>query len=218
MMEDGTMAVEEYLEPEVAVAVTITATMGSPRARRVVRQGAVYGLAGLLKAYDVAGVFARGVGRGIAQSTQVAEDAEDTAAPVDPSDDGEAVLAPRAAHRRSAHSGSSAAAMTAQETESTSTASEQAQSGKSNAEKDAKDSGKPGGGAGRREEIRGSGVYPASGPWPEGDAPFEGEAAWGQGKRGEKGYEDHGTSETKAIPVEGEQTSEAGAGSGTQQS
>lgn len=209
------MAVEDYLEPEVAVAVAVTATMGSPQARRVVRQGAVYGVAGLLKAYDAATVFARGVGRGIAQAAQVADD---NAAPVDPSDDGEAVLAPRAAHRRAAHSGSSAAAITAQETESTSTASEQAQNGKSNAEKDAKDSGKSGGGAGRREEVRGSGVYPASGPWPDGDAPFEGEASWGQGKRGAKGYEDHGTSETETIPVEGEQTSETGAGSGTQQS
>jgi len=211
------MAVEDYLEPEVAVAVAVTATMGSPRARRVVRQGAVYGVAGLLKAYDAATVFARGVGRGIAQATPAAEDAKDNAAPVDPSDDGEAVLAPRVGRRHSARRGSSAAVMTAQETESTSTASEQARSGESKANKDAKDSGKPGGGTGRREEVRGSGVYPASGPWPEGDAPFESEAAWGQGKRGAKGYQDHGTSEAETIPVEGEQAGAPVSGRGNQQ-
>ncbi len=58
-----------------------------------------------------------------------------------------------------------------------------------------KDTGRPGGGAGRVEEAGGSGVYPASGPWPEGNAPLEGEMSFGQGKRGEAGYFDSGSSE-----------------------
>ncbi|HMN29086.1 MAG TPA: CBS domain-containing protein, partial [Caldilineaceae bacterium] len=45
------------------------------------------------------------------------------------------------------------------------------------------------------DDVRGSGVYPASGPWPQGDAPFRGMAEWGQGERGASGYEDHGESE-----------------------
>ncbi len=58
-----------------------------------------------------------------------------------------------------------------------------------------KDIGAPGGGAGRVEEAGGSGVYPASGPWPKENAPFEGEMSWGQGKRGQAGYNDSGDSE-----------------------
>ncbi len=58
-----------------------------------------------------------------------------------------------------------------------------------------RDSGNPGGGAGRREEVRGSGVYPASGPLPPDNAPHQGEASWGQGKRGAAGYQDSGSSE-----------------------
>ncbi len=61
--------------------------------------------------------------------------------------------------------------------------------------KEKKDSGNPGGGAGRKEDVRGSGVYPASGPLPKEDAPYQGEESFGQGKRGETGYEDSGDSE-----------------------
>lgn len=58
-----------------------------------------------------------------------------------------------------------------------------------------RESGLPGGGQGRRDEVGHSGVYPMSGPHPEGDAEIKGQAAWGQGERGAAGYEDHGTSE-----------------------
>lgn len=58
-------------------------------------------------------------------------------------------------------------------------------------------SGVPGGGAGRREDVRGSGVYPASGPMPEGDAEVHDMASWGQGDRGAEGYYDHGESEIR---------------------
>jgi hypothetical protein len=65
-----------------------------------------------------------------------------------------------------------------------------------------RESGKPGGGAGRVEDVRGSGVYPMSGPLPEGDAEVHPLPSWGQGERGAAGYEDHGDSE---LHVEGAQ-------------
>jgi hypothetical protein len=58
------MALDDYLDSEVAVAVAATAVAFSPRARRVLRQGAVYGVAGVLKATDVAAAAARGVAQG----------------------------------------------------------------------------------------------------------------------------------------------------------
>ncbi|HSH82808.1 MAG TPA: hypothetical protein VLA19_30110 [Herpetosiphonaceae bacterium] len=47
------MAVEDFLESEVAVAVAVTAAVLSPRVRGVLRRGLVYGVAGVLKAGDV---------------------------------------------------------------------------------------------------------------------------------------------------------------------
>lgn len=89
------MAVEDYLEPEVAVAVALTAAVASPRARQVMRKGAVYGIAGVLKAGDALGAFSRGVGRGAKQAMEAT-----AAATPDPSDDSEAILAPRPARKR----------------------------------------------------------------------------------------------------------------------
>src|SRR5690348_570464 len=57
-----------------------------------------------------------------------------------------------------------------------------------------RESGMPGGGAGRKDEVGRSGVYPASGPYPPGEAEIRGQASWGQGERGAAGYEDHGGS------------------------
>lgn len=57
-----------------------------------------------------------------------------------------------------------------------------------------RESGEPGGGAGRKDEVGGSGVYPMSGPLPKGDAPIIPEGGWGQGERGLAGYADSGTS------------------------
>lgn len=62
-----------------------------------------------------------------------------------------------------------------------------------------RESGAPGGGAGRKDDLSRSGVYPMSGPHPAGDAPVVTPAAWGQGKRGAAGYGDHGESEL-SIP------------------
>lgn len=61
--------------------------------------------------------------------------------------------------------------------------------------------GMPGDGAGRVEKTGKSGVYPMSGPLPEGeDAPIEDMASWGQGKRGAAGRKDHGHSEVMTMP------------------
>jgi hypothetical protein len=50
------MAMDDYLEPEVMVAVAVTATVtaavASPPVRKALRKGAVYGLAGLLTLGD----------------------------------------------------------------------------------------------------------------------------------------------------------------------
>jgi len=59
------MALDDYLDSEVAVAVAATAVALSPRARRLVRRGAVYGVAGALKATDVLTAAARGVASGV---------------------------------------------------------------------------------------------------------------------------------------------------------
>lgn len=52
------------IEREIAAAVAATATAMSPRAREVVRKGAVYGLAGVLKAGNVVVGTAKGAARG----------------------------------------------------------------------------------------------------------------------------------------------------------
>lgn len=62
------MALEDYMEPEVGVAVALTALVASPKVRNVLRQGAVYGLAGLLMAGDAASSLAQGVKRGVQQA------------------------------------------------------------------------------------------------------------------------------------------------------
>jgi hypothetical protein len=67
------------LDSEVAIAVAATAAVMSPRARRVMRKGAVYGVAGVLKAADFASAAARGVASG-ASSAAKQEDAPDSAA------------------------------------------------------------------------------------------------------------------------------------------
>jgi hypothetical protein len=69
------MALDDYLDSEVAVAVAATVVALSPRARRLVRRGAVYGVAGALKATDVVTAAARGVASGVsAQGERVTGD------------------------------------------------------------------------------------------------------------------------------------------------
>ena len=73
------MALEDYLESEVVVAVAATATLLSPRARKVLRRGAVYGVAGALMAGDAVSSAVRnaapGVQQAAASAASVVEDA-----------------------------------------------------------------------------------------------------------------------------------------------
>ena len=69
------MALEDYMEPEVGVAVAVTAVVASPQVRNVLRRGAVYGLAGLLMAGDAVSTLAQGVKRGV-QKTAAPETTE----------------------------------------------------------------------------------------------------------------------------------------------
>lgn len=62
--------------------------------------------------------------------------------------------------------------------------------------RDDRESGEPGGGAGRRDDVGHSGVYPMSGDErPPHGAEIRTEASWGQGDRGAAGYDDSGSSE-----------------------
>jgi hypothetical protein len=53
------MDLDDFLEPEVAIAVAVTAAVATPGVRKVLRKGAVYGLAGLLVAGDKISDWAR---------------------------------------------------------------------------------------------------------------------------------------------------------------
>ena len=57
------MALDDLFETEVVVAVGATAALMSERARRVLRRGAVYGIAGVMSASDAVAAAARNVGR-----------------------------------------------------------------------------------------------------------------------------------------------------------
>jgi nucleoside phosphorylase len=63
------MGLDDLVETEVGVAVTATAALFSPRVRGVLRRGAVYGLAGALRAGDVATSAARGLANGVRGSS-----------------------------------------------------------------------------------------------------------------------------------------------------
>ena len=73
------MALEDYMEPEVAVTAVVAAAVFSPPVRKVIRRGLVYGIAGVLIAGDAIASFARGVGQGVQQAgTSVASTAQNT--------------------------------------------------------------------------------------------------------------------------------------------
>ncbi len=58
----------DFLEPEVAVTAAVVAAICSPRLRRFVRRGLVYGTAGALIAGDAITSFAKNVGEGAKQA------------------------------------------------------------------------------------------------------------------------------------------------------
>ncbi len=68
------MALDDFVESEVAIVAAVAAAVFSPRVRGVLRKGAVYGVAGALVAGDAIGSFARGVGRGAQNAASTAAD------------------------------------------------------------------------------------------------------------------------------------------------
>jgi hypothetical protein len=62
------MALDDFMQTEVAVAAAATAAVCSPRVRGMLRRGAVLGLAGALMAGDALATFTRGVARGAQQT------------------------------------------------------------------------------------------------------------------------------------------------------
>lgn len=63
------MAVDDYVDSEVALAVAATAAIFSPPVRALLRRGAVGGLAGLLTVADLAQSVAKVVEHGITLTT-----------------------------------------------------------------------------------------------------------------------------------------------------
>ena len=64
------MDADDFLEPEVAVAVAVTAAVCSPPVRKVLRTGLVYGLAGLIIARDKVSNAAAVVKKNVQQAAQ----------------------------------------------------------------------------------------------------------------------------------------------------
>lgn len=73
------MAAKDYLKPQVAVAVAVTAAISSPRLRKWARRGMVYGIAGALMAGDALSSAARSAARAAqeAAASAASEDEED---------------------------------------------------------------------------------------------------------------------------------------------
>ncbi len=73
------MALDDYLEPEVAIAVAVTAAVASPPVRRAIRKGAVYGLAGLLMLGDKVSAMSRNLAQGAQQAAASVRNGAETA-------------------------------------------------------------------------------------------------------------------------------------------
>ncbi len=74
------MAVDDYLDSHVAVAVAATAAVFSPRARKMLRRGVVYGVTGVLMASDAISAAARNARVGLAADGMTAGTSERPAA------------------------------------------------------------------------------------------------------------------------------------------
>ena len=62
------MGIDDYVNAETGLLTAATAAAVSPRARELLRRGAVYGLAGAMRAGDVVAAAARGAVRGARES------------------------------------------------------------------------------------------------------------------------------------------------------
>jgi hypothetical protein len=82
------MPLEGYAQPEVAVAAAATAVAASPSVRRVFRQSLVYGLAGVLVAYDRSSAAVQSVVQGVRHGVGRVkpQDPEPGTAPPSPAD------------------------------------------------------------------------------------------------------------------------------------
>jgi hypothetical protein len=61
------MDLEDFLQPEIAVTAAVAAVIFSPRGRKIMRRGVVYGTAGVLIAGDTITSFARNISQGAQQ-------------------------------------------------------------------------------------------------------------------------------------------------------
>ena len=59
------METDDYLQPEVGIAVVVAAALCAPSVRRALRRGATYGLAGLMVVGDALAALTRDAGRGL---------------------------------------------------------------------------------------------------------------------------------------------------------
>lgn len=66
--EGRNMEPEDFLEPEIAVTAAVVAAVCSPRLRRFLRRGLVYGTAGALIAGNTIASFAKNVSKGAKQA------------------------------------------------------------------------------------------------------------------------------------------------------
>lgn len=66
------MALEDYMEPEIAVTAAVTAAVLSPRGRKVIRRSAVYGLAGFIAVSDAIATFSHNIRHGIQEASTAA--------------------------------------------------------------------------------------------------------------------------------------------------
>jgi len=64
------MEFDDYLEPEVAVTAAVTAAVCYPRVRKLLRRGAVYGMAGMLVAKEKISLFTQNVAQGFQEAQQ----------------------------------------------------------------------------------------------------------------------------------------------------
>jgi hypothetical protein len=62
------MGIDDYVNAETGLMTAATAAAVSPRARELMRRGAVYGIAGAMRAGDVVAAAARGAVRGARES------------------------------------------------------------------------------------------------------------------------------------------------------
>ena len=62
------MGLDDYVNPEAGLMTAATAAAVSPRARELLRRGAVYALAGVMRAGDVTAAAAKGAVRGARES------------------------------------------------------------------------------------------------------------------------------------------------------